>query len=152
MAPLLLVTSTGRASRHLISTLLSLPECPAIRVIARSNSNIQEHFPPQLRSAPHSIVVADHFQGREFESAFRGVSIIFHNGPAVHAQEEAMSLAVIDAAKEAGIKHFVLCSVFHPMRTKLQTHKVKLGCAIHISHEDAPEHVLALRSTLWSHA
>jgi nucleoside-diphosphate-sugar epimerase len=127
MAPLLLVTSTGRAGRHLISTLLSLPECPAIRVIARSNANIQESFPPQLRSAPNSIVVADHFQGREFESAFRGVSIVFHNGPSVHAQEEAMSLAVIDAAKEAGVKHFVLCSVFHPMRTKLHTHKVKLG-------------------------
>ena len=132
MAPLLLVTSTGRASRHLISALLSLPECPAIRVIARANTNIQDTFPLQLRSAPHSIVVADHFQGKEFESAFRGVSIVFHNGPTVHAQEEAMSLAVIDAAKEAGVRHFVLCSVFHPMRTKLHTHKVKLGYAIYM--------------------
>ena len=132
MVPLLLVTSTGRASRHVISTLLSLPECPAIRVIVRSNANIQETFPPQLRSAPHSIVVADHFQGKEFESAFRGVSIVFHNGPAVHAQEEAMSIAVIDAAKETGVKHFVFCSVFQPIRTKLRTHKVKLGCVMYI--------------------
>ena len=113
MAPLLLVTSTGRASRHVSPTLLSLPECPAIRVIACSSANIQESFPFQLRSAHHFIIVADHFQGRESESAFRGVSIVFHNGPAVHTQEEAMSIVVIDAA-EAGIKHFVLCSVFTP--------------------------------------
>jgi nucleoside-diphosphate-sugar epimerase len=146
MAPLLLVTSTGRPSRQLISTLLSLPDCPAIRVIARSNENIQEHFPPQLRSSPHSIVVADHFQGTAFESAFRNVSIVFHNGPAVHAQEGAMSLAVIDAAKEAGVRHFVLCSVFHPMRTKLQTHKVKLGCAISILLQHEPENKTASKS------
>lgn len=132
MAPLLLITSTGRAGRHLISMLLSLPECPAIRVIARSNANIQESFPPQLRSAPHSVVVADYFQGEAFESAFRGVSVVFHNGPAVHAQEEAASMAVIDAAKKAGVKHFILCSVFQAMRTKLHTHKVKLWYPIYI--------------------
>lgn len=80
------VTFSGRASRHLISTLLSSPECPAIRAIARSDANIQATFPPQLRSAAHFIIVADHFQGEEFESAFRGVSIIFHNSPSVHTR------------------------------------------------------------------
>jgi hypothetical protein len=39
-----------------------------------------------------------------------------------------MATAVIDAAKNAGVRHFVLCSVLHPMRTKLVTHKLKLQC------------------------
>ena len=47
----------------------------------------------------------------------RVVSVVLHNGPTVHTQE-AMSLAVIDVSKEAGVKRFVLCSELHPMRTK----------------------------------
>lgn len=127
MAPILLVTSTSRVCRQLISTLLSLPDCPAIRVITRSNVKIQETFPLPLRSAPHSIIVSDHFQGQAFEAAFQGVSIVFHNGSAIHALEKAMSLAVIDMAKECGVKHFVFCSVFDPVRTKILTHQIKLA-------------------------
>jgi len=37
-----------------------------------------------------------------------------------------MGTAVIDAAKKAGVGHFILCSVLHPMRTKLITHELKL--------------------------
>lgn len=36
-----------------------------------------------------------------------------------------MGVALIDAAKEAGVKHFVYCSVLFPILTKLLNHKVK---------------------------
>lgn len=126
MVPILLVTATGRPSLHLISFLLSLPECPVIRILVRSDVNIQNTVPPQLRSAPHSIIIADEFHGQAFRSAFRGVSTVFHNGASIHPQEWFFAIATIDMAKEAGVKHFILCSVFHSIRTKLHVHKIKL--------------------------
>jgi hypothetical protein len=125
----ILVTSTDRLSRHVISTLLSLPDCPPIRVIAQSDANVEGTFPTQLRYMPHSIVVAETFQGREFGAIFRGISVVFHNGPTTQPYEECQSLAIIDAAKGAGVKHFILCSVLQPMRVKLQSHRIKLKSA-----------------------
>ncbi|KIJ23653.1 hypothetical protein M422DRAFT_249632 [Sphaerobolus stellatus SS14] len=103
-----------------------MPDCPAIRVIASPSANLQTGFPPALRSVPHSIVQIEHSEGAEFDAVFRDVSIVFHDGPAIHPQEEAMSIVIIDAAKAAGVDHFILCSVFQPMRTKLRTHQTKL--------------------------
>lgn len=37
-----------------------------------------------------------------------------------------MAISVIEAAKKAGVNFFILCSVLHPMRSKLITHKLKL--------------------------
>lgn len=126
MVPMLLITAMGRPSVHLISLLLSLPECPIIRVMLRSDVNVQETLPRQLLSAPHSIVVADDFHGQAFQSAFRGVSTVFHNGSNIHPQDWFLATAVIDMAKEARVRHFILCSVFHSIRTKIHVHKVKL--------------------------
>jgi len=126
MPRIVLVTSTSRICRYLVSNLLSLPDCPAIRLIVRDSGNTQESFPPQLRSVPHSIVAVEYFAGPIFISAFKGVSIVFHNGQALLPVDEAMGIAAIDAAKEAGVQHFVFASVLQPMRVKLGTHKMKL--------------------------
>ena len=74
-----------------------------------------------------SVVIADYLEQSSLRSALQGVDVIFHNGPAFHAQETAMGIAVIDAAKEAGVKHFVYCSVLFPLLTKLMNHKAKLA-------------------------
>ncbi|KAF8495063.1 NAD(P)-binding protein [Gautieria morchelliformis] len=95
--------------------------------MVRSYINIQETIPPRLRSAPHSIVIADDFYGPDFQSAFRGVSTVFHHGANLHPQEWFLAIAIIDMAKEAGAKHFVLCSVFQSIRIKIHVHKVKLS-------------------------
>ncbi|KIJ25483.1 hypothetical protein M422DRAFT_263584 [Sphaerobolus stellatus SS14] len=121
-----LVTSTTPACRHVVSKLLSSPDCPAIRVITRSAVGIQETFPPQLRSEPHSIILVEDFRGPVFAAAFRGVSVVFHNGPVLLPSEETMAIATIDEARIARVEHFVFCSVLQPIRVKLTTHKVKL--------------------------
>jgi len=128
-----LVTSTGRVGRYVISTLLAMPNCPAIRVLARAHVDAEQAFPSALRAHPHSIVTVDRLDGRAFETAFRGASIVFHTGPLIDPQEEVTSIAMIDAAKVAGVGHFVLCSVLQPFRTKLQSHKSKLAYAILVS-------------------
>lgn len=125
--PSLLFTTTGRACRYVISTLLASPNCPEIKIITKSAPNIQQTFPARLRDPPHSIVVADHHESTIFTSAFDGMDLVFHDGLPIHPQEEAMSLAAIDVARTAGVKHFILLSVLQPVRMKLPTHKVKLN-------------------------
>ncbi|KAJ3009159.1 hypothetical protein NUW54_g2883 [Trametes sanguinea] len=58
--------------------------------------------------------------------------IVFHNGPGFHALETAMGIALIDAAKKAGVKHFVYCSVLFPVLTKLLNHKAKFFVEEHL--------------------
>ncbi|KIJ46905.1 hypothetical protein M422DRAFT_29092 [Sphaerobolus stellatus SS14] len=123
----LLFTTTGRASRYVISVLIAAPGCPAIRVITRSAPNILDSFPAKLREPPHSIVVADHYEGATFAGAFEGIDYVFHDGLPVHPLEEGMGMSVIDTAKAAGVRHFIMLSVLQPVRIKLPTHKVKLG-------------------------
>jgi len=128
----LLVTSTSRSSLHLIATLLSLPDCPPIHLLVRP----EDKLPPSLASSnsslrrpPHSIVEVHRFDLRdsEFKAAFEGRSIVYHNGAVLDPVEEATSIAVIDAANAARVRHFIFCSVFQPVRQKLHTHKLKLA-------------------------
>ena len=119
----ILFTTTSRVCRHVIRMLLDSPSPPSIRVIARKNTN---NFPAALYSHPHSIVLVHHFEQEEFAKAFEGIDIVFQNGLVVHPTEVAMCIASIDAAKQYGVKHFVMCGVLQPMRRKMQTHLNKL--------------------------
>ena len=57
-----------------------------------------------------SFALGDYLEASTLPPALKGVDIVFHNGPAFHALESAMGIALIDAAKQAGVKHFVYCS------------------------------------------
>jgi len=84
-------------------------------------------FPPQLLKAPHSIIVLEHFTGKSFEESFSGVDIVFHDGLPVHpTEDEALNASVVDAARNAAVRHFIFLSVLQPMRLKLPTNKSKL--------------------------
>jgi len=127
MPSVLITGGNGRTARHLIEVLLNHPHCPDLRVLVRTGGvePLKQAF-PLLTQPPHAIVLADYMDERTLTPAFRNVSIVIHNGPSVHQQEAAMATAVVDAAKHAGVRHFILCSVLHPIRTKLVTHKLKL--------------------------
>ncbi|KIJ48062.1 hypothetical protein M422DRAFT_45506 [Sphaerobolus stellatus SS14] len=106
--------------------LLPSPSCPTIRVITRSAPNIESTFPPALRSPPHSIVIVNHYESDEFFNAFQGMETVFHDGLNVHPNEAAMGVTAMDASRKHGVKHFILVSILHPLRRKLQTHLNKL--------------------------
>ncbi|KAF8524143.1 hypothetical protein BU17DRAFT_43277 [Hysterangium stoloniferum] len=127
-----LFTSTDRTCRYVIMMLLSSPNCPAITVITRSGQNLRDSFPPPLLATPHRIVVTDHFEGASFTSAFDGISLVFHDGLAIDPKAGAASFAVIEASKSAGVDHFIFSSIIQPIRTKLHTHKMKLGIEEHL--------------------
>ncbi|KAF8583587.1 NAD(P)-binding protein [Ramaria rubella] len=123
----LITGGNGRTARHLVEMFLNHPSCPNLRVLVRHGGvdSLQKAF-PLLTQTPHAIVVADYMDEATLTPVFRDVSVVIHNGPSVHQNEAVMAMSVIDAAKNAGVGHFLLCSVLHPMRSKLITHKLKL--------------------------
>ncbi|KIJ27598.1 hypothetical protein M422DRAFT_271201 [Sphaerobolus stellatus SS14] len=127
MSVSLLITSTGRVSRHVISTLLSSPHCPAIRVMVKFGSGLEDTFPPVLLSPPHSIAFVERFEGEKFRSTFKDIDIVFHDGPVMDLSEVGINQSVIDAAKVAGVKHFVLCTSFQPIRSKMEANTMRLN-------------------------
>ena len=56
-----------------------------------------------------------------------GVETVYHVGPSLHPREEAMGLAVIEAAEAAGVKHLVFSSVLHAIEDRLLQHRSKLA-------------------------
>ncbi len=58
--------------------------------------------------------------------ATRGVDGIFHIGPAFTADEAAMGVALVDAAKRNGVRKFVFSSVIQPTNTRLANHASKI--------------------------
>lgn len=123
---ILITGAAGRTSGYVIQALLQSPTKPALRLLVRSSLSAQK-VQEKHDVESSSIVVADYLEQSSLGPALQGVHIVFHNGPAFHSQEAAMGIAVIDAAKAAGVKHFVYCSVLFPLLTKLVNHKVKLA-------------------------
>jgi len=105
---------TGTASDHLDVRLLVHSEAASQR--------LQAQFPQLPQSA---FVVGDFLEASTLKPAVRDVDVVFHNAPTFHPQETAMGIALIDAAKAAGVKHFVYCSVLFPILSKMLHHKIK---------------------------
>ncbi|KZT05929.1 NAD(P)-binding protein [Laetiporus sulphureus 93-53] len=125
---ILITGAAGRTSGYVIKALLESPNvsAPDLRLLVRSESAIEKVHArfPQLPPRP-SFVIADFLEASTLPAAVQGVDVVFHNAPTFHPQETAMGIAMIDAAKEAGVKHFVYCSVLFPILTKLVNHIVK---------------------------
>ena len=64
--------------------------------------------------------------------ALRGVAKVYHVCPGIHPQERAIGFAWIDAAKVAGVHHFVFSSVLHPLITELVQHEIKRDIEEHL--------------------
>ena len=59
--------------------------------------------------------------------AMEGVETVYHIGPSLHPREEAMGLAVVEAAERAGVRHLVFSSVLHAIEDRLLQHRSKLA-------------------------
>lgn len=131
---ILITGAAGRTSGYVIRALLQGPQPPALRLLVRSEKS-KEKVQVEYGVKPADVVVADYLEQKALRAALDGVDVVFHNGPSFHAQETAMGIAVVDAAKQAGVKHFVFSSVHLSLLTKLLNHKVKLEYVIspHVS-------------------
>jgi uncharacterized protein YbjT (DUF2867 family) len=60
----------------------------------------------------------------------------------MHPHEDAIGKLVIDEAKSAGVSHFILSSVLHPVRTKLLNHKIKIAVEEYLIESRLPYTIL----------
>ena len=121
----LITGASGRTSGYVIQALLATPSPPALRLFVLSDAGAQRVTAAHPGLGPANFVRGDLLDASTIPAAVAGVDVVFHNAPSFVPNEAGMGIALIDAAKAAGVKHFVYCSVLHPILTKLVNHKVK---------------------------
>lgn len=124
---MLLVTAAhGNQGRHLVPRLVATGA--AVRAWVRSEASART----LLDSGVQDVVVGDIADQEVLARALRGVEKVYYVGSALHPDETKMGLAAIDAAREAGVRHFVLSSVLHPILTDLVQHESKRDIEEHL--------------------
>ncbi|CAL1709519.1 unnamed protein product [Somion occarium] len=131
---ILITAATGRTSTYVIKALLSdkAIEPSQLRLLVRSQAAIERVKAKFPELQPSCFVIGDYLEASSLPPALEGVDLVFYNGPPFTPLETAMGIAMIEAAKNAGVKHFVFCSVLHPLLTKLLNHRSKLYVEEHL--------------------
>lgn len=62
-----------------------------------------------------------------WSTAAAGVDGVFHINPAFAPNESELGVAMVEAAKAAGVPKFVLSGVIHPSLSKMVNHHAKLA-------------------------
>jgi uncharacterized protein YbjT (DUF2867 family) len=117
---LILVTAAhGNQGKLLIPRLVAAGV--ALRACVRSDESARA-----LRAAGVTdVVVGDMSNPDVLEQAMDGMQKVYYVGPALHPEERDMGFAAIDAARAAGVQHFVFSSVLHAIITDLVQHEIK---------------------------
>ena len=72
-------------------------------------------------------LVGDLLDPGSLRQAVADVRVVVHIGPPMHPREAEMGHAVVSAARQAGVEHFVQFSVTHPQLEPLLNHQAKLA-------------------------
>ncbi len=116
---ILVTAANGNQGKWLIPRLLAAGE--PLRACVRSEASALA-----LRAAGVAdVLIGDIADPGVLSRAMRGVDKVYYVGPALHPGERGMGFAAIDAAKHAGVKHFVFSSVLHAIVTDLIQHEIK---------------------------
>lgn len=115
-------------------------------LVTAANANQGSRLVPKLLAAGHSVracvrsqssadrlealgvadvVVGDLADADFVRRAVRGISSVYHVGPTLHPDERSIGHTMIDAARSAGVDHFVFSSVLHAITTDLIQHEIK---------------------------
>jgi uncharacterized protein YbjT (DUF2867 family) len=71
------------------------------------------------------IMIGDLRNRASLDAALKGVDGVFYIAPVFQADEVAMGLQMVEAAKKAAVKRFVFSSVIHPTIEALESHAAK---------------------------
>lgn len=122
----LVTAANGNQGKWLIPRLVAAGG--ALRACVRTDESARV-----LRAAGVTdVVVGDLADPDVLACALRGVERVYYVGPALHPDERQMGLAAIDAARAAGVRHFVLSSVLHAITTDLIQHEIKRDLEEHL--------------------
>ncbi len=115
----LVTAANGNQGKLLIPRLVA--GGVSIRACVRSDESARA-----LNAAGVSdVIIGDITAPEVLARAMNGVEKIYYVGPALHPQEREMGFAVINAARAAGVEHFVFSSVLHAITTDLIQHEIK---------------------------
>ena len=78
------------------------------------------------------VVVGDIASPELIARAVDGAEKVYHVCPGIHPQEREIGFAWVDAAKAAGVRHFVFSSVLHAVLTDLVQHEIKRDIEEHL--------------------
>ena len=104
----------------------------AVRCVVRSERSAAE-----LRAAGVAdVIVGDMAKLEVIAQAMQGIEKVYYVCPGIHPLERETGIAWIDAAKAAGVTHFVFSSVLHPALTDLVQHEIKRDVEEHLMASD----------------
>jgi uncharacterized protein YbjT (DUF2867 family) len=116
----LMVGATGRHGQWVLGALAD--RGVSVRALVRN----QERAQAASDSGAQETVVADLKRPATLTGAMAGVDGVFHIGPGQSPAEADMGIAMVQAARAAGVRKFVLSGVIHPSISALSNHTAKL--------------------------
>jgi hypothetical protein len=120
-----IIPAESRTNKFVVTTLLSFPRPPSIRLVALTNES-RTAFQEEFRNRPNvSTAVADLLNPLTLRGALNGARIVLYDGP-ILADESRMGRNVVDAACAMDVEKLVYCSVLHPYISRLPHHRSKL--------------------------
>ena len=128
MTTVLVTAAAGNQGRLLIPKLLAAGL--SVRACVRTETSAD-----RLRDmGVEDVTAGDVSDPSIADQVVADVDAIYHVGPTLHPREREMGILLIDAARKAGVGHFVFSSVLHSIVTDLVQHEIK---------RDVEEHLLA---------
>jgi uncharacterized protein YbjT (DUF2867 family) len=112
----LMVGATGRHAHWVLRELTK--RGVAVRALVRSDDRARV----ARDNGAQETVIGDLTEPTSLTAAVAGMDGVFHIGPAHAAREAEMGLAMVDAARAAGVRKFVYSGVIHPSISAMTNH------------------------------
>jgi uncharacterized protein YbjT (DUF2867 family) len=116
---ILMVGATGKYASHVIPELKQRDV--TIRALVRNKNKIDM----AQQQGADEVVVGDLGDADSLYAAASEVEGVFHLNPAFSPNEADLGVAMVEAAKAAGVRKFVFSSVIHPSISALSNHAAK---------------------------
>ncbi len=117
---ILITGAAGKTGRAVIRALTAKAQ-PTRGLVYRP-----EQVTPPERLGVRDVVVGDMRVRAVMDRAFNGVRAVYHMAPNMHPEEVRIGEVAIEAARSAGVEHFVYHSVLHPQTEAMPHHWLKL--------------------------
>lgn len=116
---ILVTAANGNQGKQLIPMLVSAGA--DVRACVRSEASADA-----LRTkGVAEVLVGDLRSEGLLAKAMRGVKSVYHVGPTLNPHEREIGFEAVDAARAAGVGHFVFSSVLHSITSDLLQHEIK---------------------------
>jgi uncharacterized protein YbjT (DUF2867 family) len=112
----LMVGATGRHAHWVLRELTH--RGVSVRALVRNEDRAQV----ARQNGAEEVAIGDLTEPASLTEAVAGMEGVFHIGPAHSAGEAEMGVAMVDAARAAGVRKFVFSGVIHPSISAMTNH------------------------------